>query len=696
MLLPALVLAVAQTREHARPMNLNPPVAKRQPTVREIHGDRRVDDYHWLREKSSPEVRACLEAENAYADAVMAPAKELQERLYQEMLSHIKQTDVNVPYRHGGWLYYSRTEEGKQYPIHCRKRAEDAPEEVTLDLNELARGEKFMALGACAVTDDGGLLAYSTDVTGFRQYTLRVKDLRSGRTLPDRAERVGSVVWAADGKTLFYTVEDHAKRQYRLYRHVLGEKDDFLVFEEKDARFNLHAFRARSRSCLFLVSASNTTSEARFLPADRPDGEWRLIEPREHEHEYYPDHRGDLLYIRTNSGGRNFRLVAAPVDSPGRTNWKELVGHRKDTMLEEVELFRDHAVLMERRMGIPRVRVLDLRSRDSHYVKFPEPVYEVSPENNREWETTRFRYAYQSLVTPRSIFDYDMEKRESTLLKETEVPGGFSRANYCSERIYAKAPDGTRVPISLVYRRGLKRDARAPLYLYGYGAYGYPLSAAFNSNRLTLLDRGFVYAIAHVRGGGELGKRWHDDGRMFKKRNTFTDFIACAEHLLARKYGARERLVIEGASAGGLLMGAVTNMRPDLFRAVLSKVPFVDVINTMLDDNLPLTVAEYEEWGNPNQKDDYEYLKTYCPYTNLRPVAYPAILIRTAFNDSQVMYWEPAKYAAKLRTLKTDSNPLLLRTNLEAGHGGASGRYDYLREIAHDFAFALMQVGIAR
>jgi oligopeptidase B len=696
-----------------------PPAARRVPKVDLYHTERRVDDYFWLREKSNPQVAAYLEAENAYTDAVMAPTQARQEALYQEMLSHVQQTDVNVPYREGEYFYYSRTEEGKQYPIYCRKKvgaggaagagyppnvgegpvpglvgAPEAREEVVLHLNELAAGLPFLSLGAYTVSDDGHLLAYSTDVTGFREYTLAVKDLRTGEVLPDRVEKVGAVVWAADNATLFYTTEDHAKRSYRLYRHRLGSTADVLIYEEKDELYRVFAGRSRSKAYLFLGSASLTTTEIRCLPAAEPEGEWQLVAAREPEHEYSVDHHGDQFYIRTNDRGRNFRLVTAPVDAPGRENWAEVIPQRSDVMLEGVELFARHAVLRERRRGLPHLRVMELGRREAHDMRFPEPAYSVFPDANREWDTSLFRYSYQSLVTPRSVFDYDMQTRETKLLKQTEVPG-YDPAEYATERVEATAADGVKVPISLVYRKGVPRDGTAPLYLYAYGSYGYPLAVTFDSNRLCLLDRGVVVALAHVRGGGEMGKPWHDDGRMMKKRNTFTDFIAAAEFLSAERYGAKDRLVIEGGSAGGLLMGAVVNMRPDLFHAVVSKVPFVDVINTMMDASIPLTVPEYQEWGNPNKPDEYEYMRSYCPYSNLEAKAYPAMLVKTSFNDSQVMYWEPAKYVAKLRTLKKDRNPLLLKTNMAAGHGGASGRYDHWRELAFDYAFILTQLGIA-
>jgi oligopeptidase B len=673
-----------------------PPVARKVPRTEVVHGETRVDDYYWLRDKPNPEVAAYLNAENAWASEVMKETGDLQERLYKEMLGHIKETDLSVPYRFGGWWYYSRTEEGKQYPIFCRKKGSlDAPESVMLDLNVLGKDLAFIAIGALRVNDDGNLLAYSLDTTGFRQYTLQVKDLATGEVLPDRIEKTGSVVWAADGRTLFYTVEDAAKRHYRVYRHRLGAAQDDLVYEETDERFSVAVARSRSRAWLFLESASHTASEVRFLPADRPDGAWTLVAPREDEHEYDVAHHGNRFYIRTNSGGRNFRLASAPIADPRRENWVEVVPHRPDVMLEGMDFFAGHSVLQEREAGLVRLRVTDMATGAVHRIEFPEPAYSAGPAENAEFDTGVFRFAYESMVTPHSVFDYDMTTRERKLLKQVEVPG-YDASLYVIERAFAKAPDGILVPLSIVSRKDRARDGSGPAHLVGYGSYGYPYPVGFSSNRLSLLDRGFLVAIAHVRGGGELGKPWHDDGRMMKKRNTFMDFIAAAEFLIARRDTSADRLVVEGGSAGGLLMGAVVNMRPDLFRAVVTKVPFVDVVNTMLDESLPLTVGEFEEWGNPKKKDEYAYIRGYCPYTNLVAGERPAILVKTSFNDSQVMYWEPAKYVAKMRELGGFTRSLLLKTNMAAGHGGASGRYDHLREIAFDYAFMLRELGIEK
>jgi oligopeptidase B len=696
-----------------------PPLARREPVETILHGDRRVDDYGWLRQKDNPEVIAYLEAENAYTDAILQPTAPFQETLYQEMLARILQTDLSVPYKLRGYLYFTCTEEGKQYPTHCRRvDAGGSLDEMLLDLNRLSEGQSFLGLGAFEVSNDNHLLAYALDTTGFRQYTLHIKNLWSGRDFPEAIERVTSAAWAADNRTLFYTVEDATtKRSHRLYRHVVGSsEEDALIYEETDERFRIDVERTRSGAFLLLVIASHTASEVRFLPAMEPNGEFRTIAARETDHEYFVDHHpnpltrenrganprdaGGYFFIRTNSGGRTFRLAVAPVSDAQRENWREVVPNRQDVMLAGIDVFRTHMVLSEREGGLPFLRILDLGARvadalsASHRIAFAEPAYNASVGTNAEFDSSFVRYQYESFVTPRSVFDYDLATCESVLRKQQPVLGGYDSSLYVSERLHAATADGARVPISVVHRRDTPLDGTAPLLLYGYGSYGLSIGVTFSSNRVSLLDRGMIFAIAHIRGGGELGKPWHDAGRLRQKRNTFTDFIAAAEHLIARRYTMAETLAMEGGSAGGLLVGAVANMRPDLFRMVMSHVPFVDVLNTMLDASLPLTVGEYEEWGDPRVPEDYFYMKSYCPYTNVEAKSYPTMLVKTGLNDSQVMYWEPAKYVAKLRTLKTDANPLLFKINMGAGHGGASGRYDYLREIALDYAFLLTELGI--
>ena len=674
-----------------------PPMAEKKPKTTNIHGTTLVDDFFWLREKTNPAVMAHLKAEDDYANTMMKPTAALQQKLYNEMLSHIKQTDTNVPFRWGNYFYYTRTEEGKQYPIFCRKKGSlDAAEVVILDENELAKGQKFMNVGTFVPSDDGNLLAFTTDNTGYRQYTLQVKDLRTGELFPEKIERVNGVSWATDNKTFFYVTEDAVtKRSDKFFRHVLGSDKSDLVYDEKDELFDIGVGRTLDGAIIFVHAFSKTSNEARFIRADDPNGTLKVILPRQPQHEYDVDYRDNLFYIRTNKGAKNFRIVTAPVNDPSEKNWKEFVAHRPEVKVDGITLFANHAVLSEWENGLEQLEVIDFKTNKRHRVKFPEPVYSVNLTNNRVYNTSVVRYVYNSLVTPYSIFDYDMNTGKSTLLKETEVPGGFSRSNYKSERVFATASDGTKIPISIVYRNGVKLDGSAPLLLYGYGSYGISISPTFSSNRLSLLDRGVIFAIGHIRGGGELGEEWRQEGRMMKKMNTFTDFIACAEALIKMKYTSKDRLVIQGGSAGGLLMGAVSNMRPDLFKAVVSQVPFVDVLNTMLDASLPLTTSEYIEWGNPNEKPAFDYMKTYSPYDNVAKQNYPAMLVKVSVNDSQVPYWEGTKLVAKLRAMKTDNNPLLLKVNFGAGHGGASGRYDALHETAFDYAFMLWQMGIA-
>lgn len=673
-----------------------PPMTEKKAKTTKIHDDTLVDDYFWLREKSNPAVTAHLEAENSYAESLMKPTAGLQEKLYKEMVGHIKETDNSVPYRSGNYFYYTRTEQGKQYPIYCRKKGStEAPEEVVLDQNELAKGFKFFSIGKFVPSDDGNLLAYSTDTTGYRQYKLQIKDLRTGQLLPETFERVGQVAWATDNKTIFFTTEDAVtKRSDKFFRHVLESEKTDLIFEEKDELFDLIGRRSRDRVMIFLASESKTSTEWRYLPAAEPTAELKMISPREPDHEYGVDHRGDLFYIRTNKAAKNFRVVTAPVSNPVQQNWKELVAHRPAVKVDDIDRFANHLVLSEWDKGLEQLEIYDFKTNKMHRVEFQEPVYSASVAENREFATPVVRYNYESLVSPDSVFDYDMNTRRATLLKEVEVPGGFNKNNYKSERLFATASDGIKIPLSVVYRKGTKMDGSAPLLLYGYGSYGYSIPPNFNSNRLSLLDRGVIYVIAHIRGGGEMGEEWRQEGRMLKKMNTFTDFIASAEFLIKNKYTSSNRLVIQGGSAGGLLVGAVSNMRPDLFKAVVSQVPFVDVLNTMLDASLPLTTSEYIEWGNPNEKAAYDYMKQYSPYDNVGRKNYPSMLVKVSLNDSQVPYWEGAKLVARLRTLKTDNNPIILKANMGAGHGGSSGRYDYLREVAFDYAYMLWQMGI--
>jgi oligopeptidase B len=662
-----------------------PPTAPRIEHREVRHGATVIDDYFWLREKSNPRVVEYLEAENAYTAAMTKDLQPFSDALYKEMLGRVKQTDLSVPTTNRGYLYYSRTEEGKQYPIQCRRRGTmEAPEEVLLDLNELGKDKKFVGLGGFALSDD--------------QYALRVKDLRSGETLADTIERVTSLAWAADNKTLFLVIEDAVtKRSDKLWRHVLGSAKFEEIYNDKDELYDIEIAKTRDRQYLFLQSEAKDTSETRYLRADRPAGDFTVFLPREKGHRYYLDHREGLFYIRTNRSGRNFAVMTAPVDSPAPKSWKVFVAHRDNVRIQDIDLFKDFAVSVERGDALDHLRIYNFKTGAWKEIAYPEPVYSVFPGGTPDYESRTYRYNYQSFLTPSSVFDYDATTGKSTLLKQQEVLGGYDPKQYASERLWATARDGVKVPISIVYKKGFARNGKGPLFLYGYGSYGIGTPPMFSSNVVSLLDRGMAYAIAHIRGGNEMGEQWREDGMLMKKKNTFFDFIDCAEFLIRQKWTSKDSLVIEGGSAGGLLMGAVVNLRPDLFKAVHAAVPFVDVMNTMMDATLPLTVGEYLEWGNPNQKAAYDYMKTYSPYDNLEKRAYPAILVTTSFNDSQVMYWEPAKYVARLRTLKTDTNPLLLKVKMDpAGHGGASGRYDRLHDTAFEYAWLLSQVGIAK
>jgi len=702
--LTALVILTGK-KMSAQEQPPKPPIAKKVSKTTQIHGYTVTDDYAWMADKTKTDkdVLAYLKAETNYADAMMKPTAGFQDALYKEMLARIKETDENVPYRKGDYFYYTRTEQGKQYPIFCRKKGDlKAPEDVTLEMNKMAEGKQFFSVGSYNVSEDGNLLAFSTDTTGFRQYNLFVKDLRTGQISDKIAERVTSVAWANDNKTLFYGQEDDVtKRSNKIFRHALGSGHHDLLFEEKDELYNTGVGKTRSKGYVVVSSTSSTTSEMRYLPADKPDGELKLLLPRKENHEYYIDHLGDNFYIRTNDQGKNFRLVTAPVGDPSPKNWKEIIPHRKDVMLEDVDCYAGHYIAVERENGLPKFHVTDLKSGKSHEIEFQDPVYVAYPGANAEFNTTLFRYNYESFITPGSVYDYDVVTRKRELRKQQPVLGGYKQELYKSERVYATASDGVKVPISIVYKKdpkhGGQRPQNSPMLLEGYGSYGISNDVDFSSNRLSLLDRGVIFGIAHIRGGGEMGKEWHDQGKMMVKKNTFTDFITAAEHLVNEKYTSKDRLIITGGSAGGLLMGAVTNMRPDLFKAVVTYVPFVDVMNTMLDASLPLTVGEYLEWGNPNEKPAYDYMRSYSPYDNVEKKAYPTMLVRTSLNDSQVMYWEPAKYVAKLREMKTDNNLLLFKIKLEpGGHGGASGRYDRLHDTAFDYAFILEQLGVTK
>ncbi len=691
---------------------MRPPVAKSVAHETEIHGLCRNDPYAWLKAKDDPEVTAYLEAENAYTEHEMAHTEALQKTLYDEMVARIQETDLSVPVRIDSYLYYSRTEEGRQYPIFCRKEGDaDALEEVLLDLNAEAEGFDYLSLGLFEISPDHRLLAYALDTTGAETYTLRIKNLADGRLLDDEIEGVSySLEWANDSRTVFYTVEDHARRPYRLLRHELGQTgEDALVFEEPNELFRVGLSKTKDDAFLVLSVASIETSECRLLDADRPESDFRLVQPREKGHRYGIEHRNGLLYILSNRDAPNSRLMTAPADAPGEANWREMIPHDHGIMLNGLDMFEDFLAIYERRSGLRSIRVLafedEATSGDDreaaaatpagYEIAFDEPVYTVGGGQNPMYQSRTLRFTYTSLTTPASVYDYDMVTRERELLKRQPVLGEFDVDDYESERLFVTAGDGAKVPVSLVYRKGLERDGANPCLLYGYGAYGASMDPGFSSHRLSLLDRGVIYAIAHIRGGQEMGRQWYDQGKFLAKRNSFTDFIAAGQALIEGGYTSSEKLAIMGGSAGGLLVGAVLNMAPDLMKAAVAKVPFVDVVNTMLDESLPLTVPEFEEWGDPKDKDYFDYILGYSPYDNVEAKAYPHILITAGLNDPRVHYWEPAKWTAKLRAQKTDDNRLLLKTNMGAGHGGASGRYDALKELAFDYAFILDALGVA-
>ncbi len=638
-----------------------------------------------------------LEAENRYTEETTAPTKSLQETLYQEILGRIQETDVSVPVKRDDYFYYTRTEEGHAYSIQCRKHGSlDAPEEILLDANVLAEGQKYFRLGNFAVSPNHRLLAYSTDLEGDESYTIQVKNLATGELLPDRiANTYYTLEWANDNRTFFYTVLDQTKRPYRAVRHELGSTSDTTVYQEDDGRFALGLSKTRSRRFLFIELSSPLTSELRYLEAAEPLGDFRVMLPRRQNVEYDATHHGEYFFIRTNDQAKNFRLMRTPVSDPSVETWHEIIPARSSVTIEGVDSFEDHLAVYERERGIEKICIRDGSGAFSHYIEFPEPAYTVSASGNAEYSTNLLRFSYTSLVTPTSVFDYNVRTRERELKKQYEVRGGYDASQYQSERIFANAPDGVEVPISMVYRKGFDRNGTSPLLLYGYGAYGHSIDPRFSSDRLSLLDRGFVFAIAHIRGGAELGEEWHDHGKLLEKRNTFTDFIACADHLISARYTSTDRLAIMGGSAGGLLMGAVLNIRPELFHAAIAKVPFVDTLNTMLDPTLPLTMSEYEEWGNPENKQYYDYIRSYSPYDNVAPRAYPMMLVTAGLNDPRVSYWEPAKWVAKLRALKTDSNVLLLKTDMGSGHFGPSGRYEGIKEVAVDYAFLLRSMDCA-
>mgnify|MGYP001462465551 CR=1 FL=1 len=678
---------------------MNPPVAEKKPHELTIHGDTRVDNYYWLNERENPEVIAYLEAENAYREDVMKKTEDLQEKLYEEIVGRIKQTDESVPYKKNGYYYYTRYEEGKEYPIYCRKEGSlDANEEIVLDVNVMAEGYAYYAVGGMSVSTNNRYLAYGVDTVSRRKYTVYVKDLETGENLSDEIPlTTGGATWANDNRTLFYTVKDEQTlRSKAIYKHKLGSDaaKDELVYSEDDETFSTYIYKTKSEKYLVIGSGSTLTSEYRFLDASDPDGEWKVVQPRVRGLEYSISHYGNDFYIVTNLDAKNFRLMKTPVTKTTKENWKEVIAHRPDVMLEGIELFKNYMVVEERKEGLIDLRVINMNDHSEHYVKFWEEVYTAGVAYNPEFDTDMLRFSYTSMTTPVSTYDYNMVSQEKELLKQQEVVGDFDPANYESKRIYATASDGKKIPMSIVYRKGINTDGSNPAMIYGYGSYGHTIDPSFSSVRLSLLDRGFVYAIAHIRGSQIYGREWYEDGKLFNKMNTFTDFNSCAEELIAEGYTSSEKLFAMGGSAGGLLMGAVINLQPELYKGVIAAVPFVDVVTTMLDESIPLTTSEYDEWGNPNEKDYYDYMLSYSPYDQVEAKDYPNLLVTTGLHDSQVQYWEPAKWVAKLRDMKTDDNLLLMYCNMDTGHGGASGRFERYKETAMEYAFVFMILGI--
>ena len=697
-----LVIAIAGSVHSAQTV-MKPPVAKKEAKVLKIHGYEITDNYAWLRDretKKNPEIIKYLEEENAYTEAHMGEHKTFVDNLYKEMLGRIKQTDLSVPVRRGAFWYFNKTEEGKQYPTYMRSKAKDGKDaEVLIDQNEMAAGFKYFSISNFEPSDDGNLLAFATDTTGYRQYTLQVKDLRTGKMLPEKIERVTSVEWSNDGKYLFYGQEDAvSKRNDKILRHTVGTTDaDKLIFEEKDLLFGAGIGRSRDKKMFVIASFAKTSREMWYLPSDNPTGEFKVISKRRPGHEYSADFNNGEFYIVTNKDAENFKVVRAPLSDPAEKNWTDFIPYNPAVKVEDINFFKDYAVVSELENGLEYLRVMDVKTkRAAARIETPESVYTMSLGNNPEYDTPSIRYTYSSMITPNSTYEFDFRSRKSELIKQQEIPSGYDKTQYETMRVWAPSRDGVKVPVSIVMKKGTKLDGKSPMLLYAYGSYGYSMTPDFSTSRLSLVDRGMVYAITHIRGGSELGEKWRQDGRMFKKMNTFNDFVDSAKWLIGNKYTSADRLVIEGGSAGGLLMGAVVNQSPETFKAAIVQVPFVDVMNTMLDASLPLTTEEWIEWGNPNEKEAWDYMITYSPYENIKAQNYPNMLVEISLNDSQVPYWEGAKFAAKVRELKTNDSIVLLKTNMGAGHGGSSGRYDRLKEVAFEYAYALTQVGITK
>ncbi len=678
--------------------DIKPPKAEKKPKEITIHDDTRVDNYFWIRDKENQDVIKHIEAENKYTEEMMRDTKILQEKIYEEFLSRIKETDEEVPVKIDDWLYYSRTEEGKQYGIHCRKKGSlDADEEIILDENELSKGHEFFSLGVFDVSPNHRYLAYSVDLNGSEEYTLQIKDLETGELLSDKIPNTQyGFEWNNDNKSFFYTTLNEEKQPDKVWMHKLGDdvKSDTLYYNEKDMAYFLHLYKTKDKKYIIIYLGGHTSSECQYISADTPKGRFKVIQSREHNLEYHAESYEGEFIILTNYKAKNFRIVKAPVDKPSKENWKDYIAHREDVYLEDMEVFKEHIVVFERDKGIQKISIINTKNNEKHHVDFQEPVYAISPDDNPDFNSKILRFDYSSMITPETVYDYNMDTKERILKKQDEVLGGYDPSMYQQERLYARSDDGKLIPISIVYKKDFKKDGKNPAYLYGYGSYGANIPQRFNSTIFTFLDRGFVFGIAHIRGSKQMGEEWYEDGKFLNKINTFTDFIACAEHLIDNKYTSADRLAIEGRSAGGLLMGAVTNLRPDLFKAVIAGVPFVDVLNTMLDDTLPLTIPEYEEWGNPNDKKYYDYMKLYSPYDNVKKQDYPYMLVTSGLNDPRVTYWEPTKWVLKLREANTSDSIILLKTNMGAGHAGQSGRYNRLKEKAFNTAFIIKVLDI--
>jgi oligopeptidase B len=696
LLLSAVVILSSCSENKSK---MAPPKVKKINKELSIHGDTRIDPYYWLNDRENEEVIAYLEAENAYTKSMMKHTEELQSSLYDEIVGRIKQTDMSVPYKRNGYYYYVRYEEGKEYPLYCRKKGNlEADEEIMLNVNEMAEGYSFYQVSGLAVSHDNKILSYGVDTLSRRKYTIHFKNLETGENYEDQIlNTTGSAAWAGDNQTIFYTRKDEVTlRPDRIYRHQLGHspENDALIYHEEDETFRCTAYLSKSMSYIMIGSFSTLSTEYRYLDAMDPEGEFSVFLPRQKDHEYFISHYKDRFYVRTNHEAKNFRLMETPVQQTDMQNWKEVIPHRSDVLLEDYEVFNNFLALQEREDGLTGIRIMSHDGSKDYYIDFEEQTYMVYLSTNLDFDTETVRYGYTSLTVPNSVYDYNMSTKDATLMKRQEVVGGYNPDEYYAERLFATAGDGTRVPISLVYKKGLQKDGKNPTLLYGYGSYGASMDPYFSSVRLSLLDRGFVYAIAHIRGGEEMGRQWYEDGKLLKKKNTFTDFISCGEYLIDQNFTTKEHLFAMGGSAGGLLIGAVVNMRPDLFKGVIAAVPFVDVVTTMLDESIPLTTGEYDEWGNPNDKEYYEYMLSYSPYDNVETIDYPAMLVTTGLHDSQVQYWEPAKWVAKLRDMKTNDEALLLWVNMDYGHGGASGRFQRYKEVALEYAFLIDLAGV--